>query len=450
MRDHENSGAGNERLELLTGDRLLHALRGLSDPEERTRRYSRSDPELINLSVAENVLIYDYLSTRVFEKIHIGREDIKYQPSPGSDHLRKLLAEFLDGQFAPGVTYENLFAVAGVSGALECLAFVLFDGETERQVLTPAPCWQGFRWCFEQRPRGQLVTFKTNGQLTLDEVKAAFQDNPNPRALVLTNPHNPLGINYKKDNLEAIYRYVLDEHPSTHIVSDEMYAFSQTGAQGQPAFVGAMQLDAYRNASPEQKQRVHVVWGFAKDFGLSGFRSGLLISTWRKVLDAFSGGGSIKEMSWFSPTDSLKQVVLNLLLEGSGQSIAHGAITLYQSRLKEAYAETQQALDGTAGRIPYAPGNTAAQFFWLDLRRYLNSKDLDEWEAVPLHRESDPREQKLDTWIRTKARVALLPGGTLSAPQPGFFRLCYTAAKTSDVVKAVQRIAETLPSPSSD
>jgi 1-aminocyclopropane-1-carboxylate synthase 1/2/6 len=87
------------------------------------------------------------------------------------------------------------------------------------------------------------------------------------RALALTSPHNPLGLVYRPDELAGIAaacaRLDLD------LISDEIYANSVFG--GRP-FVSALNLPA----DVIDRRRVHVVWGFAKDFGLPGFKVGVL------------------------------------------------------------------------------------------------------------------------------------------------------------------------------
>jgi aspartate/methionine/tyrosine aminotransferase len=412
----------------------------IADPEERASRYAAHDPALTKLSVAENVLIYEYLRERVFAKARVlDLEDTKYTTSFGDLALRQGIAALLTRAFGVPVAPGHVFGVSSVSSALECLAFaVLSPGD---QVLVPAPCWQGFKWCFEQRPGCELVPFQTvNHQITAADVTAALTLYPRARALVLTNPHNPLGINYAKQNLEEIYA-LLETRKDLHIISDEMYCLSQTAA-ARPAFVSAFALDAYKKAPDEQKARVHVVWGLAKDFGLSGFRAGFVVSTSPTVEAALAGESPRKDMAWFSPFDSLKLWIVKQLLSATdnGAPVTTVAIKRYQHLLTQARTATATALN--LYKIKWMPQNHAAQFFWLDLRPYLG-KPRPECKRS-LYPEIDPEEAALECYLRENAGVQLLPGRVLANPSSGWFRLCYTAVATEAVVKAVGRIGEAL------
>jgi aspartate/methionine/tyrosine aminotransferase len=429
---------------MITQAQLAQILQ-IADPEERASRYAQGTPEVIKLSVAENVLIYDAMREHVFSKVGVvGVDDTKYKTSYGDEDFRRETAALLGKTYGVTIAPGNVFGVAGVGGALECLAFTLLPPGSE--VLVPAPCWQGFAWCFGQRPGCRVVTFApASPQLTWRDVALALQRNPNARALVLTNPHNPLGINYDPKNLEEIYANVLQKHPEVHIISDEIYCHSQTRGAA-PAFVGALALRAYVDAPAQQKARVHVVWGFAKDFGLSGFRAGVIVSTSERVKIALAGAASRQAMAWFSPMDSLKLFMIVKLLtfkNAGGRPVREVALEDYREKLTAARILVASALDKR--RIAYLPGSHAAQFFWLDLRKDLGAHP--HTCATPLYPEIDAKERALECYLREVGKVQLLPGGVLSSPEPGWFRLCYTAEKPEVVLEAVTRIADALKRP---
>ncbi|MCP4656232.1 MAG: aminotransferase class I/II-fold pyridoxal phosphate-dependent enzyme [bacterium] len=446
---------------MISSDQLAALLR-IVDPEERARFYAQHNPDVINLSVAENVLIYDFLREHVFEDLGvIELEDAKYVRSHGNDELREEVAALLSDAFEVRVEAEHVFGTAGVSAALECLAFTLFDpcccegGKCAcppphcNKVLIPAPCWQGFKWSFEQRPHcGRVVTFGKEPQITLAEIEQAWKENQDTKILVLTNPSNPLGINYKEANLNDIYEWVLDE-TEMDIISDEMYCHSQV-ADAQPEFVSALKLQAYAEASEKQRKRVHVVWGFAKDFGLSGFKAGFIVSTSEEVEAALTddGPGGRKGMAWFTPMDSLKHFVLLPLLtnkmETTGARVREQAMIEYQVRLTTAWKTVKELL--AEERIKYFEDSNAAQFFWLDLSEYLDyvdrmpccSQQLYEPPQIP------PEEARLECYLREQAKVQLLPGSLLSNPEAGCFRLCYTAEPGSKVETAIREMGKKL------
>jgi aspartate/methionine/tyrosine aminotransferase len=467
--DHRHFGAG------MSSTELEATLGATSDFEHRMYLYERrlrhDGNKVVNLSVAENVLLYELLDRHVFPRLrHVERKDVKYVDAHGTQELRERMAGLFREWFDADVQADHISATAGVSSALECVATALSEAGVVRPgdpVLIPAPFWQGFRWAFEQRP--QLVCVPVHAeesregeehtfQLTLEDVKREYRSGKHrlPKLLVLTNPHNPLGYNYDKEVLEQIYEWVLAE-TDMHIISDEIYRHSQIDG-AEPGFVSALALDAHQGGdlSPskqrERRDRVHVVWGFAKDFGLSGFRTGFLISTSPFVTRVMRSTSDIDRqwhsLSWFSPFDSLKhRAVLSLLeAEVEEQPFTTVALKQYQSSLTSSFTRVTEALHDSG--IPFVRHGNAntAQFFWLDLRKHLPKHDGRPFGGgSPFHEgELDPAEHRLWNHIKDAAGVLLLPGGTLSCPWPGYFRLCYTADTCDNVVAAVTTVGEAL------
>ncbi|MFJ2867649.1 pyridoxal phosphate-dependent aminotransferase [Kitasatospora sp. NPDC087314] len=446
----------------------------LPDLEQALAYYHQevASPEAVNLSVAENVLLYHHsMKKKVFDNIRLLPERyIQYIASAGTPELRGQVAALLTLALGAKVEADHVFGVAGVSSALECIAFALKgpdpvgprlkDGD---EVLLPAPYWQGFNWSFEERPKLKCVPVQlpTTGadryRLTLALIKDTYEARKAagraPRLLVLTNPHNPLGVNYSRALLDEIYTWALTK-TDMHIISDEIYCHSQLDSST-TNFTSAVALEAYRTHA----DRIHVVWGFAKDFGLSGFRTGFVLSKNAAVRRTMLGGTDEAEtthpLPWFSPFDSLKTFVIQYLLSApadgpSGELYTTYAMREYRALLKTSFGKVKAALDTAKIDYVHQPGDNAAQFFWVDLTKYLGKRR-------PGHAEADESVLALPTggldtdedWLfkylaAEPTEVTLLPGGVMHNPAPGFFRLCYTARQPEDVVDAVKRVATAL------
>jgi aspartate/methionine/tyrosine aminotransferase len=457
-----------------------HVAAHVTDLERLGALLRATTPEITVLSVAENVLLFNNLHDDIFNTLDLAVEDAKYFAHPyGNDDFRERAAAFLSRSVGDaGLKAGEIFAVSGVSAALECLAFSLFKPGDE--VLSPAPCWQGFKWCFEQRPGMVLRTFAPPAvpgadpfALTFEAVERACKENPKAKVLVLTNPNNPLGVNYSPDLLEKIYSFVLTDKEmkerGMHIISDEIYMHSQTGAP-QPRFKSARALDAYQNASAEDKARVHVVWGFAKDFGLSGFKAGLILSSSPEVKAKLMGDSdkNIEPMAWFSPLDSLKSRYLLTLLEkdisDTDENVPPGSYArslmddYYPRSLTNQYKAVVGALDEYKLKFYHPPDGNAGLFIWLDLSEYLQYMPpppaLQEWSVeiaaliAALKTDDDLNdgfEKEVDLFnYMLHNNVKLLPGHTLSSPVPGYFRLCYTAYDKDRMVGAIGTLARAL------
>ncbi|GAA1413909.1 hypothetical protein GCM10009639_67510 [Kitasatospora putterlickiae] len=455
---------------------LAELLSRIPDFEQALALQRDLEPDTaINLSVAENVLVYqDSMQKMVFDHIDLLPEKYIHYITPyGTPELRQEVAALLSKAFDVEVPWADVFGAGGVGSALECLAFALQDAPREGEagppplkegdaVLLPAPYWQGFNWSFEQRPKLTCVPvpLATEGperfRLTLDAIREEYWryyrvHAEYPRLLALTNPHNPLGVNYGKELLDEIYEWVLSE-TEMHVISDEIYCHSQVDGVRVP-FTSAFALDAYRQA-PE---RIHVVWGFAKDFGLSGFRTGFVVSNYGPVRRAMLGTAGIEEkkhpMPWFTPVDSLKHYVLGELLEstvnGAGAELyTTYAMRRYKELLSESFEKVRARLVERGIEFVHTEGDNPAQFFWLDLTAYLGKRKgeapCEPQKFTPSH-EMDPDEQWLFEYLRCEpTEVTLLPGQTMHCPAPGFFRLCFTAYQSDVVCQAIDRVAEAL------
>lgn len=91
------------------------------------------------------------------------------------------------------------------------------------------------------------------------------------KAIVLTNPHNPLGSCYSKQNLIDLMRFC--HRHNLHLISDEVFALSEHGSSDlrQPRkFTSALAIDAAAHGCDASK--IHVIWSLSKDLGATGAR----------------------------------------------------------------------------------------------------------------------------------------------------------------------------------
>jgi len=426
-------------------------LGGIVGPDLRAAFFKAFvDPTVVNLSTAENILLLDFYNEKAFADLGpVAVENIRY-PLPtvyGRSNYLESLQTFLNQQWNVSVSSDDIFCASGVVAGLELLALALFKPGDE--VLIPAPLWYGFHWSFSQTAGMKFVPFPIDNAttLTVANVESALQKNPNAKLLVLTNPNNPLGVNYSKELQEQIYSLFL-ENPDRHIISDEIYALSQV--KNKDAFVSALRLDAYQKYS----DRIHVTWGLSKDFGLAGFRAGLIITKSATVQTALKDEACAASLCWFSPMVTTNYYMLQkLFLNAAGYpdpQLASEAMVLYKGLLEKQFSETEAHLK--KGNLQYFPGNDGALFFWLDLRPYLDRVPKSVSDQPPLCAEiythDDPREERLANYISQSVEgrvgVLLTRGQECFNEDPGFFRLCYTAEKLDRVKLGIDNMAQAL------
>jgi 1-aminocyclopropane-1-carboxylate synthase len=95
-------------------------------------------------------------------------------------------------------------------------------------------------------------------------------------AVMLCNPHNPLGFNYPRETIVAYARFC--EKHNLHLVVDEVYALSQfendaVNEKDRVPFTSILAVDVLKEAGCNPA-RVHALYGMSKDFGANGFRIG--------------------------------------------------------------------------------------------------------------------------------------------------------------------------------
>ncbi len=366
----------------------------------------------IDLGTAENRLVFDLLEPKLTAPRRVTAEDTWYQDRAGSPSFRLELARLLTRLQSAAVEPADLVVLAGVGPALEILAYALCDPGDG--IVVPAPYFAGVDFAFSARAGVEIVpAWPGIGlELTAESVEQAIVEAELPiRAVALLSPSNPLGQTYDEQTLRAVAEVVAAH--DLHLVADEIYAGSVYAGD----FVSTTSLVP----SVLPADRLHTVWGFAKDFGLSGFRVGALHTRNPEVRAIAERLGRLA-----SPSSDTQAVLRDLLADTAWTD---AFLTESRTRLGTAYRRTTEALD--AAGIAYLPA-TAGLFVYLDLRPFLPEPTFE-------------AERALADQIFTEARVHLTPGAAFHTPVPGYFRLCFATTPPA-VPTAIARLAHLLTS----
>lgn len=364
----------------------------------------------INLGTAENHLVFDLLEPKLNRNPEFRESHTHYDILYGNTEFRKELALFITKMTNHPADKEQIVVASGSSAIIDMLMVALC--EPGDGVLIPAPYYAGFDHDLKSRagvvPVPVHLNPADNYTITNNVLQAAIlqagKRQIKSRALLITSPNNPLGRTYTEDDLRLFIHFA-KEH-KLELISDELYAKSVFGE--------AKHLSLWKLAA-EENVNVHLVYGFAKDFGLSGFKTGLLCSTSQEVLDV------MRELAYFAPvSNATQQLLLGLL---SDQKFLESFFETNKNRLKQAWRTCDAALN--RAEIPHPEAN-AGFFAWLDLRNRLTA--------------GEQGEMQLYKHILNHGKVNLSPGLVFNAPVPGFFRLCY-ARPDSMIETAVNRIS---------
>jgi aspartate/methionine/tyrosine aminotransferase len=374
--------------------------------EVEADRYGPENPGgYVNLGTADNQLVWDLLAPRLTTPPR--ESDVHYGQLYGTAELRAAIAALLAPVW-PGVEPEDLVVVSGATAALDILASTLCDpGDA---IVVPAPYYAAFDTDLTARSGAQLLPVAMSSAtgfaldpLTVDRALTTWRRNGvTVRAIAVTSPSNPVGQVHSAAALRDLAS-VATTH-SVDVIADEIYAHSTFGAD----FVSLVGEHA-----------VHGVWGFAKDFGLSGLKVGVLHTRDPEVRAA------ARALAYFAPVSTHTQALLTTLLSDT----AWVAEFLAESRrrLRASATATMGLLtDAGIGYVTPAGGFS----LWLDLREHLADGSV-------------AGEQALWQRVLRSGRVNILPGTAFACPEPGWFRLCH-ATDADTVATGVARLAHVL------
>nr|CRH04770.1 putative 1-aminocyclopropane-1-carboxylate synthase [Candidatus Magnetococcus massalia] len=327
--------------------------------------------------------------------------------------FRTHLAQFMSRTFlGSAVDADQLVVQAGAGSILENLFYAIADPGDG--VLVPLPSYAGFWADLETRDGLTILPVDCSGRDNYDPtpalLDAAVANATVPvRALLFTTPNNPMGRVYGREEIQAVLSWAAGK--KIHVIFDEIYALSVFGER---PFVSAASLQA------DLAENIHIIWGFSKDFGASGLRCGVLLSSNHALLQA------VGSLSYWASCSGHTQHLLSRFI--ADQGVVDRTIGQMRAGLKQAYQQTIDALDRAA--IPHIPAD-AGIFLICDLRSYL---DEPTWQG----------EQRLWHRILDHCNVNLTPGEHCHFVEPGLFRLCYVAESQRAVTTAIERLANLL------
>ncbi|XP_033758344.1 1-aminocyclopropane-1-carboxylate synthase-like protein 1 [Pecten maximus] len=317
----------------------------------------------INLGVSENKLCEDIMLKKIAEisgSPDFSSTDILYYCAlHGTQQLRRTLSKFIEEHFKSKekIDEEKIVCMDGVSAIMNALAFTLADpGDV---FLCPTPVYNRIRndmlevggVDIYEVPMFNKTSPDDPFKMRIDLLESCLQKarhgGLNVRGVILVNPNNPTGKAYNPHELQQLMTFCKREE--LHVIADEIYALT---TQGQGGFTSVLSL------SIPDPQRTHFVWGLSKDFGLSGFRCGVVYSHDIRIL------ARLKQIATFQAIPAPTQKLINGLLSDT-EWIDKVYFPAYYERAKAMYKLVKEVLDELSIQTPYSCRNTL--FFWMDL-----------------------------------------------------------------------------------
>ncbi|CAJ0554417.1 Ff.00g129300.m01.CDS01 [Fusarium sp. VM40] len=337
---------------------------------------------------------------------------------------------FFNRNFHPHepITEKELIVTSGAGQVIELSGFSLCDPGDG--VLLARPHYGNFPIDLGFRAQAKVVgvSFGDVDPLTLETVDVyekalldAQSQGIRVRALLLCNPHNPLGRCYTREVLEAYMRFC-QEH-NLHLISDEVYALSVWKNPEVPYAPEFTSLLAMNPDNIIDGNLIHVVWGMSKDFGSNGIKVGCLITRNEAFMRACEAN------SYFSGPSSLSDLTTSHIL--SDNTFIDSFVKTNRLRLAENYLITTRILEDH--HIPYKKGSNAGLFVWADLFQPIRSEiNATLQKEVASGKTTDQvlwvLEEKLQETLLAH-KIFLARGADFGSDGPGWFRIVFAHEK---------------------
>uniref|UniRef100_A0A8C0BMV2 Aminotransferase class I/classII large domain-containing protein n=1 Tax=Buteo japonicus TaxID=224669 RepID=A0A8C0BMV2_9AVES len=203
----------------------------------------------------------------------------------------------------------------------------------------------------------------------------------------------------------SIHRYEL------HVIMDEIYMLS---VYDDTTFTSVLSLDCLPD--PE---RTHFMWGFSKDFGMSGIRVGVLYTRNHEIRKA------VNQLAVFHSCPGPVQHVLSQFLRDRDW-LDNVFFPTNKKRLKEAQ---NILVDGLADVGIPVLRSSGGLYVWADFRKFLKSQTF---------------EAELELWQKLLDKKLLIsPGKAFYCCEPGWFRLVFSNSADT-IYLCIQRLEQML------
>lgn len=389
----------------------------------------KSNPNgAILMSIAENKLCNELMVKRMQEHQQLPLSMMNYTDGTGVARLKAIMADTLSdvvfnlgahGESEPieRVNPAQIVISTGCTGLLFQLGVLLF--EAGDSMLIPTPYYPAFDQDFGFLGGVHRIPVHPSNlasyELTLADLDCAhataLERGQPPKAVLLTNPHNPLGKVYSPAELFLVVAWCREHR--VHLICDEIYALSvfknDNSLDGEFQSVAAL-------LNNNLGDYVHILWGISKDLGGSGLRVGVLYSHNKALLTAVCGYNTANQVS-----NLVQEVLADTLAD---RDFLNSFRLENSARIRTSYQLLTAGL--TRLGLPFYHAH-AGIFLFADMRRLLRE---DSFEA----------ETELHLALVDQARWSLTPGGACHHPTPGYFRLCYCWVDKDAIEECLRRL----------
>ncbi|MBR7081208.1 MAG: pyridoxal phosphate-dependent aminotransferase [Oscillospiraceae bacterium] len=191
----------------------------------------------------------------------INANKTKYTPSAGTLSLREAICKDIKKNLGLDYKPSQICVTSGAKhNVFVTLQALLNEGD---EVILPAPYWVTYEEAVKMAGGVPVIVETTEEErfkLTPEKFEAAITDKT--KCVIITNPSNPTGMVYKRDELENLAALIVKN--DIYVISDEIYDFlTYNGDCVSIATLG-----------DEIRERTVIINGVSKTYAMTGWRIG--------------------------------------------------------------------------------------------------------------------------------------------------------------------------------
>ena len=353
-------------------------------------RWAEQDADVIPLTAADHDFpcapevvqaLQDYIKEGYFT----------YTPHRGFPSFKKAIAKAMKERKNEDVNPDFVLPIDSAARGMKVIADAVLQPGDEVIVFDPVDFL--FRTSMESAG-AKVILFPTNLQSDCVSLEG-LEDyiTPKTKMLGFCTPHNPMGMLYKKEDLDYLLR--LSEKYGFYIMNDEIWSDM---IYPECEFTSLLHFGAERNA------RTLTVYGFSKTFGLAGLRIGCVYTMNQEMYDRVVKASLVD--TTIGGIDALSQIA------------GEAALKYGFPRVDAFRAQIAENRDYALARIEKMPGIKCHK----PQATFVLFPDITGtgWDPVDL----------IDV-LKEKYRVALVPGGArfFGPGSEGHIRICLSTSR---------------------
>lgn len=353
-------------------------------------RWAEQDTDVIPLTAAD----HDFpCAPEVVQALqnYIKEGYFTYTPHRGFPSFKKAIAKAMKERKNEDVNPDFVLPIDSAARGMKVIADAVLQPGDEVIVFDPVDFL--FRTSMESAG-AKVILFPTNLQSDCVSLEG-LEDyiTPKTKMLGFCNPHNPMGMLYKKEDLDYLLR--LSEKYGFYIMNDEIWSDM---IYPECEFTSLLHFGAERNA------RTLTVYGFSKTFGLAGLRIGCVYTMNQEMYDRVVKASLVD--TTIGGIDALSQIA------------GEAALKYGFPRVDAFRAQIAENRDYALARIEKMPGIKCHK----PQATFVLFPDITGtgWDPVDL----------IDV-LKEKYRVALVPGGArfFGPGSEGHIRICLSTSR---------------------